>query len=120
MRKKGIKEEIREVLLLIKVCFTTFWFWLPALFAIYLYLQIWMIFFIHPLTIFIFPIILAVYLIYEREKRIKLMYKLDIVENNGNVSNSLLRRKEILEYLYKEKIGETEKEDEGNLYQKDD
>lgn len=123
MHEKSVKEEIQEVLLIIKACFTTFWFWLPALFASYLYLQIWMIFSIHPLTIFILPTILTVYLTYEREKRIKMMYKVNNVENYGKMHlSSSLEREEVLEYLYKEKIREMKKEEEGeeNIRQKND
>ena len=73
---KTMKENVIEIIKIVKTCITTFWFWLPLLFAIYMYIQIWMIFAVHPLTIFIFPTILSIYLIHEREKRLKIIYKI--------------------------------------------
>jgi len=82
-----------------------------------------MIFFIHPLTIFILPIILAVYLTYEKEKRIKIMYKINDVEKHRRTSRPHilpLERREILESLYKDKARKNKEEEERNLRRKED
>jgi len=59
------------------MCFTCFWFWLPVLFAVYFFVQLWMMFFIHPLTIFVLPAILSIYSMLQEEERVKLQYGLD-------------------------------------------
>lgn len=74
------KESFVEVLLITKVCLTTFWFWLPALFAAYLYFQLWIVFFVHPLTILILPVVLAVFATILEEKRVKAQYGLDEIK----------------------------------------
>jgi hypothetical protein len=74
MKKPRWLESLMEILFITKVCLTTFWFWLPILYAIYLFFQIWMFFFLHPLTIFILPTILLVYSILQEEKRFKARY----------------------------------------------
>ena len=75
-----LKESILETLLIIKACLTSFWFWLPSLFAGYMFLQLWMVFYIHPLTLAILPIILSIYLILEDERRVKAQYGLNDVK----------------------------------------
>lgn len=75
-----LKESILETLLIIKACLTSFWFWLPTIFAGYMFLQLWMFFYIHPLTLAILPIILAIYSILEEEKRVKSQYDLDNIK----------------------------------------
>jgi len=74
---KNIKESIKETLHIIKVCFTTIWFWIPALLALYMILQLWIMFFIHPLALLIVPTILIIYLIIQEDKRLKAMYGLE-------------------------------------------
>lgn len=56
-----MKESLLEILYLTKCCLKTFWFWVPILYAVYLFVQLWMIFFIHPLTILILPAVLIIY-----------------------------------------------------------
>lgn len=75
-RLQSFKESFIEILVIVKVCLTSFWFWLPVLFCVYFYLQIWLIFFVHPLAIFILPLILSTYLILHEEKRAKAFYDL--------------------------------------------
>jgi len=75
-----LKESILETLLIIKACLTSFWFWLPTIFAGYMFLQLWMFFYIHPLTLAILPIILSIYLTIEEEKRVKAQYGLDNIK----------------------------------------
>ena len=74
---KNIKESIKETLHIIKVCFTTIWFWIPALLALYMILQLWIMFFIHTLALLIVPTILIIYLIIQEDKRLKAMYGLE-------------------------------------------
>lgn len=76
-RLRELVEFLFEVLVIAKVCFTTFWFWLPALFAAYMYFQFWMIFFIHPLTVLIVPVVFGIFVIIFEEKRVKAQYGLD-------------------------------------------
>jgi hypothetical protein len=72
----SFKESLLEVLWIIKSCLTTVWFWIPILYASYTIMQLWMIFFVHPLTLLIVPTILSIYAIREEEKRLKLQYQL--------------------------------------------
>lgn len=76
MKASEFKESVTEVLWIIKTCLTTFWFWLPALYAAYFYIQLWAIFFVHPLTIIILPAILGAYLVREEKKRNEARYQL--------------------------------------------
>lgn len=69
-----MKEDILETFLLIKICLTSFWFWLPILYACYLFFQYWIMIHIHPLTIFILPAVLIIYLLTQEDKRIKTTY----------------------------------------------
>ena len=68
------KEDLLETLLLVKICLTSFWFWLPVLYAGYIFFQYWMIVYIHPLTIFILPVALIIYLFTQEESRMKARY----------------------------------------------
>ena len=79
-RLREFGESLFEVLLITKACLTTFWFWLPPLFAAYMYFQLWMIFFIHPLTILIVPVVLAIFAMIINEERVKAQYGLDKVK----------------------------------------
>lgn len=73
---REFKDSFLEVLWIVKCCLTTFWFWLPILYMAYFFLQLWMVFFIHPLTVLILPAILCIYGIRQEEKRIKAKYGL--------------------------------------------
>lgn len=74
------KESFIEILIITKVCLTTFWFWLPPLFAAYIYFQLWLVFFVHPLTILIMPVVLAVFAMIWEEKSVKDQYGLDKIK----------------------------------------
>lgn len=78
---QNMKEQIIEIVLITKTCLTTIWFWIPPLYAAYLYVQLWMIFAVHPLTIFILPIVLAITMIFWKEKRLRIQYGLDKVKS---------------------------------------
>jgi len=75
-RTLKLKESLLEILYLTKSCLTTFWFWLPVLFAGYFFLQIWMMFCIHPLTILILPAVLCAYGIRQEQKQIEAQHGL--------------------------------------------
>jgi len=85
---KSFKESLIEILLLVEACLTCFWFWLPVLYCIYLYLQIWLIFCVHPLTILVLPLTLSICLILREEKKAKAFYELNEVKYL-NVSHPL-------------------------------
>jgi hypothetical protein len=71
------KESFLEILLITKVCLTTLWFWLPALVAAYIFFQLWLLFFVHPLTILILPVVLAAFAMIWEEKTAEARYGLD-------------------------------------------
>jgi len=75
-QKQTFKQSAVEILLLIRTCLTSFWFWLPVLFAIFIYLQLFMFFYVHPLVIFIVPAILSLYAIRQDKKRLEARYDL--------------------------------------------
>jgi len=77
---RKFKDDFMEIMLVIKVCLTTIWFWVPVLFASYFYLQLWMIFFIHPLTILIGPAALSIISLIYEEKRIRIQYGLEEIK----------------------------------------
>jgi hypothetical protein len=74
------KDSILEVLLIIKVCLTTVWFWIPPLVAVYIFFQLWLVFFVHPLTILILPVVFAVFAMVWEEKTAEARYGLDKVK----------------------------------------
>ena len=73
---KGYKDSFLEVLWITKACFTTLWYWLPISFMAWMLFQLWMVFFVHPLTILILPIIVVLYGTLLEEKRTRLRYGL--------------------------------------------
>lgn len=77
---QGLREDFVEILLITKVCLTSFWFWLPAVFAAYMYFQLWMMFIVHPLTILIVPFVLAIFAMVFEEERAKAQYGLDKIK----------------------------------------
>lgn len=76
-KKQTFIESFTEILLLIRTCLTSFWFWLPILFSIYFFLQPIMFFYIHPLAIFVIPIIMSLYAIHSETKRVEERYDLE-------------------------------------------
>jgi len=73
-RLRKLIDSILEDCIVIKTCLTTFWFWLPILYAFLVFFHLWMIFYVHPLTLFIFPGGLALYSVYLDNKRTKARY----------------------------------------------
>jgi hypothetical protein len=74
---QAIKDDVLETVLIVKLCFTSFWFWLPILYGGYVVLQIWLLVAVHPLTILILPAIISTFLVITREKRMKAQYGID-------------------------------------------
>lgn len=100
LKLKNIKESIKEIFHIIKVCFTTIWFWVPALFALYMILQLWIMFFIHPLALLIVPTILIIYLIIQEDKRFKAMYGLETAKKKKASDPMFSRPTEVSGYQW--------------------
>ena len=76
MRKiEEFKELVIDILRIVKICITTFWFWLPVLFYSYVFLQLWMLFYIHPLTLLTLPAAIFTYAVLSGKKRFKNVIK---------------------------------------------
>ncbi|MGQ9566396.1 MAG: hypothetical protein ACUVT5_07675 [Candidatus Bathyarchaeales archaeon] len=69
-------EFIKEAFWITKVCFTSFWFWLPVLFATYIIFQMYLAVAVHPVTLLILPAALIIYMIIWEDKRIAAQYGL--------------------------------------------
>lgn len=77
--KQSLKESVYELLFLTKVCLTSFWFWVPPLFAVFVVIELYMIC-INPLLLLIGPgILIAVALVWE-DKRTRAQYGLNEVK----------------------------------------
>lgn len=75
-RLTDFKDSIVEMTFIVKACLTTFWFWIPVLFAAYMWVQLWIMFFIHPLALAIVPSILIAYALIQEDRRFKAQYGL--------------------------------------------
>lgn len=71
--KQSLKESLLEIFYIIKACLSSFWFWLPPLFAVYMYLELYLLC-VSPLLVSIGPIITIIYALFWEEKRIKAQY----------------------------------------------
>ena len=110
-KEQTFKESVIEILLLTKMLLTSFWFWLPVAFLMFLYLQILMFFFIHPLTVLIAPAVLSLYAIRLERKRLASRYPLGFPKDINSLHhlenwNPVEKRVE----EYQELIQEQEKE----------
>ncbi|NWG10808.1 hypothetical protein HXY33_03530 [Candidatus Bathyarchaeota archaeon] len=76
-RKQSLKNEIYEMLYLVKTCITDFWFWLPILFMIFMYTQLIIFFYIHPLLLLVAPTLISLYALRQEKKRIKSKYNIE-------------------------------------------
>lgn len=76
-RLRNFTDSCSEVLWIAKNTLNTFWFWFPIIYMGYILLQLWMMIFIHPLTLAIVPIVLIFYGVKLESKRAKLRYGLD-------------------------------------------
>lgn len=77
--KQSLKETFLEVYYIVKGCLTCFWFWVPTLFATYIYLQLYMMC-INPLLLLVGPIIITIYAMFWEEKRVKAQYGINDVK----------------------------------------
>jgi len=77
---RNVADSAVEILAIVKACVTTFWFWVPVLFAASFYLNLLLMFVIHPLIILVLPTVLVIIGIVSEEKRIKAQYGLDEVK----------------------------------------
>jgi len=75
--KTSWKEEIYEFFHLAKTCLTSFWFWLPILFTIFMYTQILIFIFLHPLLLLVAPTIISIYALIQEKKRLKAQYRIE-------------------------------------------
>ncbi len=75
-RVARLKESIWDIWTIVKTCMTTVWFWVPVIFALYMWAQLAIMFYIHPLALIVVPSILVVYALVQEDKRIKLQYGL--------------------------------------------
>ncbi len=74
---REMRDSFTEILIIAKTCLSTFWFWLPILYAACFYFQLWMIFFVHPITILILPLVLCLFMVLQEEKRVAAQYGLE-------------------------------------------
>lgn len=70
------KNTFVEVVWIAKNTLSTFWFWFPIVYMAYVFVQLWLMFYVHPLTLAILPVTLIIYGIRLEEKRVKLRYGL--------------------------------------------
>lgn len=88
-RIANFKESLLEAMSIIKTCLTTFWFWVPVLFSAYLWVQLGIMFYIHPLAAVIVPSILIVYALIHEDRRLKAQYGLDNKQSKDSGKNLL-------------------------------
>jgi hypothetical protein len=72
-QKQSFKQSIQEIWAITKASVTCFWFWVPTLFVIYLYLQFYLMV-ITPLLLLVGPAILIIFGLLWEEKRVKAQY----------------------------------------------
>ena len=75
-RSDDFRDSLREVLWIAKSTVTTFWFWAPIFYMAYVIVQLWLMFFVHPFTLAILPIVLIIYGIRMENKRFRARYGL--------------------------------------------
>ena len=70
-RLRELINSVLETFVVIRICLTSFWFWLPIFYVCLFFFHLWMMVYVHPLTIIILPGILIAYSFYSDKKRIK-------------------------------------------------
>jgi hypothetical protein len=75
-RLSDYKDSFLEVAWIARNALTTFWFWFPIIYMAYVFLQLWLMFYVHPITLAILPVTLVIYGVYLDDKRVKLRYGL--------------------------------------------
>ena len=73
---RSYKESFLEVVWIAKNTLSTFWFWFPVIYMAYVLVQLWLMFYVHPITLAILPVVLIIYGVHLEEKRVKLRYGL--------------------------------------------
>lgn len=68
--KRSFKDSVIEVLLIVKACITSFWFWLPVLFSIYMCLQLYLMA-INPILLIVGPLVLTLFALILDQKMAK-------------------------------------------------
>lgn len=72
-KEESLKDSLLDALAIIKAALTTFWFWVPALFAVFLYVELYLMI-INPLLFLVGPVIIILYALHWEEKRAKAQY----------------------------------------------
>ena len=67
--KKVFSESFHDLCWVLKTILTTFWFWVPIIYGLYFIVQLWMMFFIHPLSVIVVASVFAIYAIRLEGKR---------------------------------------------------
>lgn len=75
-RISDYKNSFLEVVWIARNTLSTFWFWFPIIYMAYVIFQLWLMFYVHPLTLALLPVTLIIYGVHLEEKRVKLRYGL--------------------------------------------
>lgn len=75
-RLRAHVDSLVEVFSIAKTVVATVWFWIPIAYALYFIAQLWLIFYVHPLTAFVAATLLGVYAVYLEGKRATARYSL--------------------------------------------
>jgi hypothetical protein len=70
------KNSLVEVTWIARSTLSTFWFWFPIIYMAYVFVQLWLMFYVHPITLAILPVTLIIYGVHLEDKRVKLRYGL--------------------------------------------
>lgn len=113
---RNLKDYVGEIFIIAKSCFASVWFWIPVLFQAYMIFQLWLVFFVHPLTLLILPAILTTYLLWRAEKRVEARYGLKMKLSSYSIGTNVESRSkgELALYEYEKMIKRKmeDKEDE--------
>jgi hypothetical protein len=71
-------DSVVEAVSIVKTVLATVWFWVPIAYALYFIVQLWLIFYIHPLTAIAAATLLGVYALYLEGKRTASRYSLTV------------------------------------------
>lgn len=79
MKRLGaVADSVVEVVSIARTVLATVWFWVPIAYALYFIGQLWLIFYVHPLTAFAAATLLGVYALYLEGKRTASRYSLNV------------------------------------------
>jgi len=113
---RNFKDYFWEIFIIAKICFSSVWYWIPILFYAYMIFQLWLVFFVHPLTLLILPAILTTYLLWREEKRVEARYGLKMKLSSYSIGTNVesRSREELALYEYEKMIKRKmeDKEDE--------